>query len=72
MPIQGIYMPGGSICAYFAAKHPEKVDKIAFLSPLFDKFEGKEMASVLKVKGIGEYLMNIMGDKFLTNPSRVL
>ena len=32
---------GGSISAYFAARHPEKVEKIAFLSPLFDGFEEK-------------------------------
>ena len=63
---------GGSVCAYFAATHPQKVEKIAFLSPLFDEFEAKNMLSLLKIKVIGEYLMSVMGDKFFTNPSKVL
>lgn len=63
---------GGSICAYFTAQHPNRVNKIAFLSPLFDEFEGKGMAALMRRKGIGEYLMNLFGDKFLTNPSNVL
>lgn len=61
---------GGSICAYFAAKHPDKVEKLALLSPLYDGFQGERMTRLLKVKGIGEYLMCLMGDKILTNPSR--
>lgn len=63
---------GGSISAYFAAKHPEKVEKIAFLSPLFDGFEEKNKAGLMKNKFIGDYLMNVMGDKVLTNPSKAL
>lgn len=65
---------GGSICAYFAAKHPQKVEKIALLSPLFDDFEGKGMAGLVRTKGIGEYLMRLIGDKNLTesHTSKVL
>lgn len=63
---------GGSICAYFAANHPYQVEKIAFLSPMFDDFEGKNMWSLLKTKGLGEYLISVLGDKFFTNPSKVL
>lgn len=63
---------GGSISIYFAATHLGKVEKIALLSPLFDSFEGKEMANLLKTKGIGEYLMGVVGDKITVNPSSVL
>ncbi len=61
---------GGSICAYFVAKHPGKVGKVAFLSPLFDSFTApKMMMRLMKMKGVGEYLMSIVGDAMLTNPS---
>ncbi|GAA0742305.1 alpha/beta hydrolase [Clostridium oceanicum] len=61
---------GGSICAYFTAKHPELVEKIAFLSPLFDKFEGEDKVKIMKSKK-GEELMNQMGDEMLLDPSNV-
>ncbi len=63
---------GGSICAYYVAQHPEKVEKIALLAPLFDEFEGKRNAELMKSKYFGEYLMSVIGDKMLTNPSGVL
>ncbi|MCG8483686.1 MAG: alpha/beta hydrolase [Clostridia bacterium] len=63
---------GGSISAYFTAQHEGKVEKIAFLAPMFDTFEGKIMYSVIGSKGIGDYLMSVVGDKMLINPSRVL
>ena len=43
---------GGSISAYFAAKRPEKVRKLALLSPFFDRFEGSTSASLLKTRFI--------------------
>ena len=63
---------GGSISAYFAAKHPEKVEKIAFLAPLFDSISGASRVELLKKKFIGEYLMSLMGDKVITDLSNVL
>lgn len=63
---------GGSICAYFAASHEVEVEKIAFLSPLFDSFNNAKMASLLQSKWIGEYIMKATGDKSLTNPTKVL
>lgn len=63
---------GGSISIYFTAAHPGKVEKIALLSPLFDSFEGEGMTNLLKSKGLGEYLMGVVGDKSLVNPSKVL
>ncbi|NCD09872.1 MAG: alpha/beta hydrolase [Negativicutes bacterium] len=63
---------GGSICAYYVANHPQKVEKLALLAPLFDDFSGKAMWSLLKTKGLGEYLVSVVGDKFFTNPANVL
>lgn len=63
---------GGSITTYFAASHPEEVDKIALLSPFFDTYPGKGMVNVLKTRFIGECMMNVMGDKMFTDPSNVL
>ena len=63
---------GGSICAYFAARHPGRVAKIALLSPLFDAFGGRKVAMMLRKKGLGEYMMRVMGNSALNNPGRVL
>lgn len=63
---------GGSISIYFTAAHPGKVEKIALLSPLFDSFKGEGMTNLLKSKVLGEYLMGVVGDKSLVNPSKVL
>lgn len=60
---------GGSISIHFAARHPERVKKIALLAPLFDTFQGKQMVRLLRIPGIGEYMMGLMGDKSLTNPA---
>lgn len=63
---------GGTICAYFVAKHPQKVAKVALLAPLFDDFTGKFFWGIMKNKFVGEYLIRIVGDKFFTNPEKVL
>lgn len=62
---------GGSIATYFTAIHPEKVKKLALLSPLFDSFEGEGMVRLLITPGIGEYFMKVFGDKSATDPSKV-
>ena len=64
---------GGSIATYFTAIHPEKVKKLALLSPLFDSFKGEGMVvRLLITPGIGEYFMKVFGDKSATDPSKVL
>ena len=63
---------GGSIATYFTAMHPEKVKKLALLSPLFDDFEGKGMLRLFRIPIIGEWLIKVFGDKVATDPSRVL
>lgn len=61
---------GGSICAYFTAKHPERVRKLALLSPLFDSFEGVSSVNLLKVRFIGEFIIQLVGDKKILDLSK--
>lgn len=60
---------GGSISTYFTAKHPDKVEKLALLSPLFDSFEDKDKVALLKKPLIGEYIIRLVGDKQIVDPS---
>ncbi|WDV45170.1 alpha/beta hydrolase [Clostridiaceae bacterium M8S5] len=62
---------GGSTCAYFAAKHPELVEKIVFLAPLSDAFEGSNIVRLLRSK-LGEYFMSVAGDKFILKKASIL
>ncbi len=63
---------GGSISTYFAARHTGRVEKLALLSPFFDSFEGAGGAALLKTPIIGEYIIRLVGDKKLIDPSKVL
>lgn len=63
---------GGSISTYFTASHPEEVEKLALLSPLFDDYNGKQLVNLFKINYFGDYLMSIIGDKIATDPSKVL
>lgn len=63
---------GGMISVYFTASHPGSVEKLALLAPLFDSFEGQGVVKMLQTPFIGEYMIGLMGDKSLTNPSNVL
>ena len=60
---------GGSISICFAARHPGRVEKLALLSPFFDSFEGAGGAALLKTPIIGEYIIRLVGDKTLIDPS---
>ncbi|MBN2040222.1 MAG: alpha/beta hydrolase [Spirochaetes bacterium] len=60
---------GGSISTYFTAKHPDKVEKLALIAPLFDSFEEQDKAAMLKPPFIGEYIIRLVGDKKLIDPS---
>ncbi len=63
---------GGCISVYFAAKHPGSVEKLALLAPFFESFEGAGAAALLKTPIIGEYLIRLVGDKNLIDPSKGL
>ncbi len=45
---------GGSIAVYFAAKHPERVKRLALLSPFINVLPMKAMIGLIKVPGIGD------------------
>ena len=62
---------GGMISAYFTARHPGRVEKLALLAPLFDSFEGRAVKMLAKPL-LGEYIMRLMGDRKLIDPTPVL
>jgi pimeloyl-ACP methyl ester carboxylesterase len=63
---------GGSIGVYFAAKHKGRVNKLALLSPLFDSFEAVGRVALLKIPLIGEFIIRLVGDEKLIDPSEGL
>lgn len=60
---------GGSISSYFTSNHKGKVTKLALLAPFFDSFVEEDKAAVLKPPFIGEYIMRLIGDNKLVDPS---
>lgn len=62
---------GGSIGACFASVHPEKVGRLALLSPFFDDFRGSRgaVASLLEIPLIGEFLVQLTSKRKLTDLS---
>ena len=55
---------GGSIGACFAAANPGKVERLAFLSPLFDDVVGSAspLVKILSTRLAGELLLQLAGD----------
>jgi pimeloyl-ACP methyl ester carboxylesterase len=63
---------GGSIAVYFTAAHPEKVKKLALLSPFINILPMKAVISMIKIPGMGEYLGSVLLDRVNTNyPKKV-
>jgi pimeloyl-ACP methyl ester carboxylesterase len=62
---------GGSIGACFAAAHPGKVERLAFLAPLFDDFVGSQglMAKIVSTRLVGEFVLQLAGDSRLSDLS---
>ena len=60
---------GGAISVYYAAKHKGKVAKLALLSPFFDSFEDAGGATLLNMQFIGEYIIHLVGDNKIIDPS---
>jgi len=60
---------GGSICAYFAAKHIGRVKKLALLAPFFDSFESSRNALILKARFLGELIIPFVVEKKILNLS---
>lgn len=63
---------GGSIAVYFAATHPEKVKKLALLSPFINVLPTKAMIALIKTPGVGNYLASVLFDRININyPKKV-
>jgi pimeloyl-ACP methyl ester carboxylesterase len=54
---------GGSIAVYFTAKHPEKVKRLALLSPFINILPMKALLALLRAPLIGDYLAAVALDK---------
>lgn len=63
---------GGSIAVYFAAKHPERVKRLALLSPFINVLPMKAMIGLIKVPGVGDYIGRVALDRININyPQKV-
>lgn len=54
---------GGSICARFAATHPQAVGELALIAPFFDGFSGSAKTSLLRIPIIGEIVLRLVPDR---------
>jgi pimeloyl-ACP methyl ester carboxylesterase len=63
---------GGSIAVHFAANHPNKVKKLALLSPFINVLPMKAVIALIKIPGIGDYLARVALDRININyPKKV-
>ncbi len=63
---------GGSIAVEFTANHPEKVKKLALLSPFINELPMKFIIGLVRVPGIGDYLASVAFDRINLNyPNKV-
>ncbi len=63
---------GGSIAVHFTAMHPEKVKKLAILSPFINVLPMKTMIAIARTPGVGEYLSHVLLDRININyPNKV-
>lgn len=62
---------GGSIGACFAAANPGKVERLAFLAPLFDDFagSGSRLFKIVSTRFLGEFVLQLAGDRKLSDLS---
>lgn len=63
---------GGSIAVEFTANHPEKVKKLALLSPFINELPMKFIIGLARVPVIGDYLASVAFDRINLNyPNQV-
>ena len=63
---------GGSIAVEFTANHPEKVKKLALLSPFINELPMKFMIGLVRLPAIGDYLASVAFDRINLNyPNQV-
>ena len=54
---------GGGTSANFAVHHPDRVDRIVLIAPVFDYMDGKTILALLATPVLGELLMRLVGLK---------
>lgn len=63
---------GGSIAVEFTANHPEKVKRLALLSPFINELPMKAIISLVRVPVIGDYIASVAFDRINLNyPEKV-
>jgi pimeloyl-ACP methyl ester carboxylesterase len=63
---------GGSIAVEFTANHPEKVKRLALLSPFINVLPMKAMISLVRLPVVGDYIASIAFDRINLNyPEKV-
>lgn len=60
---------GGAVSVYYANRHPEKVKRIALISPAGFPTNVRPAIKLLKTPLIGSYITNVLGDVFLKSRS---
>ncbi len=58
---------GGAIAVEFAANHPEKVKKLALLSPFINELPMKTMIGLVRIPVIGDYIASVAFDHINLN-----
>lgn len=58
---------GGAIAVHFAAKHPERVRKLALIAPAGLPSEAPLITQALKIEGVGEWLARVVGPHVILN-----
>ena len=63
---------GGSISVNFTANHPERVKRLALLSPFVKALPMKAIIGLMRVPGVGNYLVRVLLDRVNVNyPQKV-
>jgi pimeloyl-ACP methyl ester carboxylesterase len=63
---------GGSIAVYFTSQHPERVKRLALLSPFINILPMKALIAIMKMPVIGDYLASVALDRTNINyPKKV-
>ena len=63
---------GGSIAVEFTANHPEKVKRLALLSPFINVLPMKAIIALVRVPGVGDYIARAAFDRINLNyPKKV-
>lgn len=69
VPLVGLSM-GGAVAAIFAARHPERVNRLALIAPAGFPVEIPLTGKLVRLPVLGTYLMKVAGDRTLEKSVR--